>query len=85
MREAADGSGIYPFTSGDDIADPAFGEIFYGIYGWDSHGIAEHIADRSSFEDAAETIEHLIPGLHFSKHDSKAPPAHTPKAAGFEA
>jgi hypothetical protein len=65
MREACDGSGIYPFTEGDDPCDPDFGVPFYGVYGVDSSGMSEHIVDRSTHSDAVAIVEKLIPGIHF--------------------
>jgi hypothetical protein len=65
MREANDGSGIYPFTEDDDPSDPDFGIPFYGIYGVASSGMSEHIADRKTRSQAIAMVEKLIPGVHF--------------------
>jgi hypothetical protein len=65
MREAKDGSGVYPFTEKDEPFDPNFGVPFYGIYGIDSSGMSEHITDRSTRSDAIAIVEKLLPGIHF--------------------
>lgn len=67
VREAKDGSGIYPFTEEDDLADPCFGSLFYGVYGRDAEGTSEHIADRRTPEAAIQVATGLIPGLLFGR------------------
>ena len=56
---------IHPFSSMDDPADQSYGKIFYGLYGINGHGEAEHIADRHSYSDARSLAVALIPNLGF--------------------
>lgn len=65
MREAKNGDGYSPIGKDDDPSDLDFSAPFYGIYGVDSAGFSEHIADRATSRDAVETVKGLIPAISF--------------------
>jgi hypothetical protein len=56
---------ISQYTPDDDSDDEKFGVIFFGLYGLDEHGIAEHIADRDSYANALSLAVKLAPGILF--------------------
>jgi hypothetical protein len=56
---------IRQYGANDDPEDPDYGPIVYGLYGLESDGIAEHIADRDTYADARELALKLAPGIGF--------------------
>lgn len=56
---------IRQYTIHDDPEDPEFSDVFYGLYGLDVDGIAEHIADRSTYKSARILALKIAPGVDF--------------------
>ena len=65
VREHLTENHIHPFRPMDDPADEEYGKIFYGFYGIDEHGEAEHIADRHSYTEARSLTHALVPSIGF--------------------
>ncbi len=59
-----DGS-VEQYTRGDDPEDENFGEVFFGLYGLEEDGVAEHIADRGSYAALLMLARKLAPGILF--------------------
>ena len=65
VREAH-GDFIYePFTSADDPFDDNFKPPQFALYGVDSDGLLEHIADRQTYEEALSLAQKITPGVQF--------------------
>lgn len=56
---------ISQYTPDDDPDDEEFGAIFFGLYGLDADGFAEHIADRNNYAAAYALAARLAPGILF--------------------
>lgn len=56
---------ISQFTPSDDPEDERYGPVFFGLYGIEADGTAEHIADRDSYAQARALIVKLAPGINF--------------------
>lgn len=56
---------IHQYGAGHDPEDPEYGPVFFGLYGLESDGIAEHIADRDTYASARELALKLAPGVGF--------------------
>lgn len=65
VREHLTDDRIHPFSPIDDPVDESYGKIFYGFYGIDEHGEAEHIADRHSYAAARSLAHALVPNIGF--------------------
>ena len=52
-------------TPRDEPDDDEFGAVFFGLYGLEVDGVAEHIADRDSYAQALALAEKLAPGVGF--------------------
>lgn len=59
--------GMAPFTEDDDPFDENYGAPVFGIYGV-KDDLLEHIADRSTYQEARDLIVDLIPEIVFPKH-----------------
>jgi hypothetical protein len=56
---------ISQYTLGDDPDDAEYGPVFFGLYGLDEDGTAEHIADRDNYADTFSLAAKLTPGIAF--------------------
>ncbi len=56
---------IRQYDVGGDPADSDYGPIIFGLYGLDSDGVAEHIADRGTYAGARTLALKLAPGISF--------------------
>jgi hypothetical protein len=56
---------ISQYTPNDEPDDDDFGVVFFGLYGLEEDGVAEHIADRDSYAQALALAEKLAPGVGF--------------------
>jgi hypothetical protein len=65
VREHVAEKEVHSFGLHDDPTDKSYGEIFYGLYGIEESGEAEHIADRSSYAEARSLAHAMIPSLDF--------------------
>jgi hypothetical protein len=65
LRRHNQGSDICQYTPNDDPDDAEFGTVFFGFYGLEENGIAEHIADRDSYAHAFVLAGKLVPGIQF--------------------
>lgn len=59
---------ISQYTPNDEPDDDDFGTVFFGLYGLEDDGVAEHIADRDSYAQALALAGKLAPGIQFP-HD----------------
>lgn len=53
--------GVFPFSAGDVPVDENFGEIYFGLYGVDEDGLAEHIADRKTYSEVRNLALKIAP------------------------
>jgi hypothetical protein len=65
VRELCEDNIIEPFTLIDDPFDEQFGPPYFALYGVESDGLLEHIADRRTYADAAQLARSLSPGIAF--------------------
>jgi hypothetical protein len=65
VRRRHEDNDIWQYTMDDEPEDDDFGEVFFGLYGLDADGFAEHIADRDAYTDARSLAEKLAPGILF--------------------
>jgi hypothetical protein len=56
---------ISQYTPDDDPDDEEYGPVFFGLYGLEEDGTAEHIADRDTYTDALSLVMRLAPGIPF--------------------
>jgi hypothetical protein len=56
---------IRQYSVNDDPEDGDYGPVFFGLYGLESDGVAEHIADRDTYAGARELAMKLAPGVRF--------------------
>jgi hypothetical protein len=56
---------IFQYTPRDEPDDEDFGAVFFGLYGLEVDGVAEHIADRDSYAQAVALAGKLAPGIQF--------------------
>jgi hypothetical protein len=56
---------ISQYTPSDEPDDDEFGAVFFGLYGLEQDGVAEHIADRDSYAEAVALAGKLAPGIQF--------------------
>jgi hypothetical protein len=59
--------GIAPFTEDDNPFDEDYGAPIFGIYGV-KDALLEHIADRSTYQEARDLMTDLLPGIDFPEH-----------------
>lgn len=62
-----DGRSYSPITADHIIASPRPLLPIYGIYGVDSNGLLEHMADRSTYVQARSLVLRLFPSLGFAE------------------
>ncbi len=72
--------GMAPFTEDDDPCDEYYGEPVLGIYGV-KDALLEHIADRSTYQEARDLLTGLLPGIDFPEHVVAFANSHTPLGA----
>jgi len=65
VREAHEDFIYEPFTSADDPFDDNFKPPQFALYGVDSDGLLEHIADRQTYEEALSLAQKITPGVQF--------------------
>jgi hypothetical protein len=65
VRRHHEDNDIWQYTVDDEPDDADFGDVFFGLYGLDAAGFAEHIADRDSYSDALTLSAKLAPGISF--------------------
>jgi hypothetical protein len=65
VRRHNENSDIFQYTLNDDPDDDDFGTVFFGLYGLEEDGVAEHIADRDSYAQALVLARKLAPGIQF--------------------
>lgn len=63
VRDRYEDSSVEPFTLADDPFDEECGPPYLALYGVESDGSLEHIADRQSYADAAQLARRLAPGI----------------------
>jgi hypothetical protein len=54
-----------PFVAGDDPFDENFGSFYFSLYGVETSGVLEHIADRHNYEDVLNLAQKLAPLITF--------------------
>lgn len=65
VRRHNEESDIFQYTPSDEPDDEDFGLVFFGLYGLEADGVAEHIADRVSYAQARALAVKLAPGIEF--------------------
>jgi len=65
VRESIEGKDCAVYGFDDEPFDPEYGVPFFGLYGLDENGFAEHIADRPTCKEALELAQNLAPGIDF--------------------
>jgi len=65
MRESHNGKTRELLSFDDDPFDERFGPPFFSLYGVDSDGRHEHIADRKTYAEAAKLARKLSPAIEF--------------------
>jgi hypothetical protein len=65
MRYHNETEDMVPFTAADDPFDEDFEAPIFGLYGVDRTGELEHIADRSTYEEAADLVRKIAPEIQF--------------------
>lgn len=65
VRNSLDDNDVVPFVADDDPFDEEFGERYFALYGADSAGRLEHIADRKLYGELLKLAEKLAPGIGF--------------------
>ncbi|RBP37633.1 hypothetical protein DES53_11315 [Roseimicrobium gellanilyticum] len=65
VRRSEPEGDIRQYGANDDPEDPDYGPVIYGLYGLESDGIAEHIADRDTYAGAKALALKLAPGIPF--------------------
>jgi len=56
---------VEPFTISDDPFDEEFGTPHFALYGIPADGLAEHIADRVSYQEIISLVQKLAPAIQF--------------------
>lgn len=56
---------VVPMTVDDDPSDDEYGRPFFALFGVETDGRLEHIADRRSYAEAREFALELAPGIGF--------------------
>jgi hypothetical protein len=65
MRNTLEDNEPTPFVAGDDPFDENFGNFFFSLYGVETSGILEHIADRQAYKDVLGLAQKLAPSIAF--------------------
>lgn len=65
VRDTVKGGFPIPYKSGDQPFDEEFQSPYFSLYGIAGDGVAEHIADRSDYEDAVKLAQKIMPGIQF--------------------
>ena len=65
VRDHREGGEVHPFRSGDEPFDDEFTAPYFALYGVDTDGMSEHIADRQTYWDVAALVRKILPGVHF--------------------
>lgn len=65
MRHFMPEDDVRQYDVEDDPDDSDYGAVFFGLYGLESDGVAEHIADRDTYAAARELALKLAPGIKF--------------------
>lgn len=61
----SDDGDVEPFTISDDPFDQEFGKPHFALYGIPADGLAEHIADRASYQEIISLAQKLAPAIQF--------------------
>jgi hypothetical protein len=61
---------ITPLLAEDDANDLDYAQAFYSLYGVDSEGLLEHIADRDSLAGIIDLVNKLFPGIELRRNFS---------------
>ena len=67
VRDSKKTGEVIPFTSSDDPFDLTFGPLYYGLYGLDNTGIAEHIGNRKTYFEIVRLVQKIAPGVEFPR------------------
>jgi hypothetical protein len=65
VRRHHEDNDLWQYMVDDDPDDEEFGSVFFGLYGLDADGLAEHIADRDSYAGVIALAVKLVPGILF--------------------
>lgn len=65
VRDSQSGTEAVPYDWNDEPYDQRFGAVYFVLYGTTRDGRCEHIADRSTYVDAVNLCQLLVPGISF--------------------
>lgn len=63
VRDRIEEDDTEPFVASNDPFDADFGLSYYSVYGVGEDGSLQHIANRRSYEEAANLLRMLVPGI----------------------
>jgi len=65
VRNSVEDNEPTPYVAGDDPFDENFSSFYFSLYGVDTTGLLEHIADRRSYEEILKLAQKLVPSIAF--------------------
>jgi hypothetical protein len=60
VRNELDGDKVMPFVVGDEVEDENFGPLYFVIHGVGRDGALEHIAERRTYQEAADLLRAMF-------------------------
>ena len=65
MRDSFEDNEPTPFVAGDEPFDENFSNFYFSLYGIESGGKLEHIADRRTYKQALDLAQKIAPFISF--------------------
>jgi hypothetical protein len=65
LRDTLEENEPTPFVAGDDPFDQNYGSFYFSLYGVETTGKLEHIADRKNYEEILKLAQKIAPGIAF--------------------
>jgi len=65
LRDTLEDNEPMAFVAGDDPFDENFGSFYFSLYGVETTGELEHIADRPNYDGVLKLAQKLAPGIAF--------------------
>jgi hypothetical protein len=73
VRNHIDGDGISAYTWDDEPFDDNYDWPYFSLYGIGEDGLLEHIADRTTCDEAMNLARNHAPGIKFSSPNKSSP------------
>lgn len=65
VRDSLQDNEPKPFVAGDEPFDENFNGVYFSLYGIESNGRLEHIADRRTYEQVLDLAQKIAPSISF--------------------